>query len=162
MNFTRNSSQFFKGKTIKSFCQNKFSCNFFNSKLNKFSSKNFITFSNLFFLTSIQKMVLTSRSLGMQASSIITGSIMQGGENPLESSATNLEKLSQGINNMNECILFAKSINLHIIKKYFNIENIYYINFNILKFFSRKYMAIDDYFKHCESNGSIGNNYFTM
>jgi hypothetical protein len=23
-------------------------------------------------------------------------------------------------------------------------------------------MAIDDYFKHCESNGSIGNNYFTM
>lgn len=111
MNFTRNTSHFFMGKTIKSFCQNKLSCNFFNSNLNKFSSRNFITFSNLFFLTSIQKMVLTSRALGMQASSIITGNAMQGGENPLESSLLNLEKLSEGTNNMNELILFAKSNN---------------------------------------------------
>jgi len=56
-------------------------------------------------------MVLTSRALGMQASSIITGNAMQGGENPLESSLLNLEKLSEGTNNMNELILFAKSNN---------------------------------------------------
>lgn len=109
MNFTRNTSHFFKGKTIKSFCQNKYSCNFFNSNLNKFTSRNFVTFTNLFFLSSIQKLVLTSRSLGMQATSVITGDSLQSGENALESSLVNLEKLAGSTSNLNELILLAKS-----------------------------------------------------
>lgn len=109
MNFTRNTSHFFRGKTIKSFCQNKYSCSFFNSNLNKFTSRNFVTFSNLFFLSSIQKLVLTSRSLGMQASSVITGTSLQSGENALESSLVSLEKLAGSTSNLNELILLAKS-----------------------------------------------------
>ncbi len=115
MNFTRNTSHFFRGKTIKSFCQNKYSCSFFNSTLNKFSSRSFVTFTNLFFLSSIQKLVLTSRSLGMQASSVVTGNSLQSVENPLESSSVCLEKLSGSTSNLNELILLAKSNFLSII-----------------------------------------------
>lgn len=109
MNFTRNTSHFFRGKTIKSFCQNKYSCSFFNSKLNKFTSGSFISFSNLFFLSSIQKLVLTSKALGVQASSVLTGDSLQSGENALESSIVSLDKLAGSTSNLNELILLAKS-----------------------------------------------------
>ncbi len=108
MNFTRNSSYFFRRNTIKSFCQNKFSCNFFN--INKFSSKNFMSFTNTFFLTSISKMVITSKSLGMQATGIIMGNSLLNGENSLESSLINIEKLTENSNNINDFILSIKSI----------------------------------------------------
>lgn len=109
MNFTRNTSHFFSRKSIKSFCQNKYSCNFFNSNLNKFTSRNFVTFSNLFFLSSIQKLVLTSRSLGLQSSNVISGDLLQSGENALESSLVSVEKLTGSTSNLNELILLVKS-----------------------------------------------------
>lgn len=110
MNFPRNTSHFFKAKTIRSFCQNKFSCNFFNSNLNKFSTKNFVSFSNLFFLSTIQKMILTSRSLGISTSAALVGKCLQSGKAELETSLVNLENYSKGVFEMSELINLLKSI----------------------------------------------------
>lgn len=108
MNFSRGTSHFFKTRTIKNFCQNKYSCSFFSSNLNKISSRNFITFSNLFYLSSIQKMVLASRSLGMQVSSMINGNSAQSGENALESSIINIDQLASGTLNLSDMVLWRK------------------------------------------------------
>ena len=109
MNFSKNSSNFFRGKTFKSFFQNKYSCSFFNSNLNKSSTRNFVTFSNLFFMASLQKLILTSKSIGMQTSSLMIGSTVQNGESILESSLLSLEKLAEGPNALSELIIIAKS-----------------------------------------------------
>lgn len=54
-------------------------------------------------------MVLASRSLGLQVSSIITGNSIQSGENALESSIINIDQLGSGTFNLTEMVLLAKS-----------------------------------------------------
>lgn len=110
MNFGKTSSNFFRGKTLKSFYQNKYSCKFFSSNLNRFSTKNFITFSNLFFTASIQRLIISSRSIsGTQASKLLVGEGVNKGENLDASCNANLDKICDGVNSLAEALLLAKS-----------------------------------------------------
>ena len=90
MNFSRNTSNFFRGKTMKNFMNNKLSCSFFTYNMNKVSSKNFVMFSNAFFLNSMQKNIILNKSLSSaQISKLMIGEASLG---------ENLENSSSGIN----------------------------------------------------------------
>lgn len=99
MNFSRKaSSNFFKGKTIKSFMNNKFSCSFLNNNMNKkiFNTRNFIMLSNAFFLNNIQRVLLANKSLNSNgAEKLMIGEESQK-ENLENSSSIIIENLLEG------------------------------------------------------------------
>ena len=93
MNFSKNTSSFFRGKTMKNFMNNKFSCSFFTHNMHKVTSKNFIMFSNAFFLNNIQTMIIANKSLSTtQISKLMIGD---------ESSGENLETLNENLSEGN-------------------------------------------------------------
>lgn len=93
-NFSRNASNnFFKGKTMKNFINNKFSCGFLSYNLNKISTKNFINFSNAFFLKKIQLTILANKSLSSSA----IAKLIIGEESSLENLENSLAVLNENL-----------------------------------------------------------------
>ena len=109
MKFSKNaSSSFFKGRTMKNFMNNKFSCSFFTYNMHKTTSKSFIMFSNVFFLINIQRIITTNKSLSStQISKLMIGDESLG-ENLENSSSSLIENLSEG-NFLSEFLLLNQS-----------------------------------------------------
>ena len=110
MNFSRNSSNFFHGKKMKNIILNKFSCKFFNSNLYNTGSKNFINFSNFYFMSNLQRMVILSKFMSsIEVSKLMIGELTQKGESLLESTSLNVEEIGDGTNKLSDLILLSKS-----------------------------------------------------
>lgn len=109
MNFGRASSNFFRGNTMKNMFNSKTSFKF--TSFNSFQTKNFVNFSNSYFLLNVKNLMnITKTASPIQISKLVLGSTKNATGETEEVSLSQVDLIGMSLSPNNEFSVITKSI----------------------------------------------------